>query len=44
MSYNLNKTDGTLLTELVDGVLDTNTTDISLVGRNYSGYGEFIND
>lgn len=44
MSYNLNKTDGTLLTELVDGVLDTNTTDISLVGRNYSGYGEFINE
>ena len=44
MSYNLNKTDGTLLTELVDGVLDTNTTDISLVGRDYSGYGEFINE
>ncbi|MDA9938529.1 hypothetical protein N9C48_00295 [bacterium] len=44
MSYNLNKTDGTLLTELVDGVLDINTTDISLVGRNYSGYGEFINE
>jgi hypothetical protein len=44
MSYNLNKTDGTLLTELVDGILDNNTTDISLVGRNYSGYGEFINE
>ncbi len=44
MSYNLNKTDGTLLTELVDGILDTNTTDISLVGRNYTGYGEFINE
>lgn len=44
MSYNLNKTDGTLLTELVDGILDINTTDISLVGRNYAGYGEFINE
>lgn len=44
MSYNLNKTDGTLLTELVDGILDTDTTDLALVGRNYTGYGEFINE
>jgi hypothetical protein len=44
MSYILNKTDGSILTELVDGILDTDTTDISLVGRNYTGYGEFINE
>lgn len=44
MSYILNRTDGTILTELVDGSLDTDTTDISLVGRNYTGYGEFINE
>ena len=44
MSYKLNKTDGTLLTDLVDGVLDRNTTDIALVGRNYTGFGEFINE
>ena len=44
MSYNLNKTDGTLLTELVDGILDTDTTDLALVGRNYTGYGEFLNE
>jgi len=44
MSYTLNKTDGTILTELVDGILDTDTTDISLVGRNYTGYGEFVNE
>lgn len=44
MSYILNKTDGTVLTELVDGVLDQDTTDIALVGRNYKGYGEFVNE
>ena len=30
MSYKLNKTDGSLLVDLVDGKLDTTTTDISL--------------
>ena len=44
MSYKLNKTDGTLLTDLIDGVLDTSTADVALVGRNYTGYGEFINE
>jgi hypothetical protein len=44
MSYILNRTDGTILVELVDGILDTDTTDISLVGRNFTGYGEFINE
>ena len=29
MSYKLNKTDGTLLVDLVDGQLDTTTSDIS---------------
>ena len=32
MSYKLNKTDGSLLVDLVDGKLDTTTTDISLIG------------
>jgi len=44
MSYKLNKTDGSLLTDLIDGVLDTNTTDLALVGRNYTGFGEFLNE
>ena len=44
MSYKLNKTDGTLLTDLIDGVLDTSTADVALVGRNYTGYGEFLNE
>ena len=44
MSYKLNKTDGSLLVDLVDGKLDTTTTDISLIGKNYSGFGESINE
>ena len=44
MSYKLNRTDGSLLVDLVDGSLDTTTTDISLIGKNYSGFGESINE
>lgn len=44
MSYQLNKTDGTLLTDLIDGQIDTDSTNLVLVGRNYSGYGEYFNE
>jgi hypothetical protein len=44
MSYQLNKTDGTLLLDLIDGQLDTSSTNLTLVGRNYSGYGEYFNE
>jgi len=44
MSYKLNKTDGSLLVELQDGVVDTTSSDLTLVGRNYKGFGEFINE
>ena len=44
MSYQINKTNGGLLTDLADGILDTTSTDISLIGRNYSGFGESINE
>lgn len=44
MSYRLNKTNGELLVELVDGQVDTTSTDITLVGRNYKGFGEFLNE
>jgi len=44
MAYTLNKTDGSVLTDLIDGILDTSTTDLALVGRNYTGYGEFLNE
>lgn len=44
MSYRLNKTDGTLLTELIDGKIDNTTTDLTFIGKNYQGFGELINE
>lgn len=44
MSYKLNKTNGELLVDLVDGQIDNSSTDITLVGRNYKGFGEFLNE
>jgi hypothetical protein len=44
MSYQLNKTDGTLLVDLIDGQIDSNSTNLTLVGRNYTGFGEFLNE
>lgn len=44
MSYQLNKTNGTVLTDLIDGQIDTESTNLTLVGKNYKGYGEFFNE
>ena len=44
MAYKLNKTDGTLLVDLIDGTLDTSSTSLSLIGRNYTGFGEALNE
>lgn len=44
MAYKLNKTDGSLLVDLIDGTIDTNSTSLTLVGRNYTGYGEAFNE
>ena len=43
MAYIINRFDGTQLTIVDDGVLD-NSTPLSLVGRNYTGYGEMQNE
>ncbi|MFZ4599851.1 MAG: hypothetical protein ACOYNN_14505 [Terrimicrobiaceae bacterium] len=43
MPYILNKTNGTILAVLEDASLDL-TTNLSFVGRNYSGYGEIVNE
>jgi hypothetical protein len=43
MAYIINKSDGTALVTVEDGVLDTSTS-ISLLGRNYTGYGEIQNE
>ena len=43
MAYTINKTDGTILATVNDGVLDT-TSSMSLIGRNYQSYGEAFNE
>jgi len=44
MTYKINKTDGTLLTEIIDSAIDTTATDLILIGKNVTGYGEYINE
>jgi hypothetical protein len=43
MAYIINKTDGSILTTLIDGTLDE-TTDLTLIGKNYLGFGEVFNE
>lgn len=44
MTYQINKTDGTIISTVPDGQIDTLSTDITLIGRNYSGFGESLNE
>jgi hypothetical protein len=43
MPYSINKYNGTLVAVVEDGTVD-NTLDVSLIGRNYAGYGEVQNE
>ncbi len=43
MAYTVNKTSGAVLSVIADGTLDT-TADLTLIGKNYSGYGEIQNE
>jgi hypothetical protein len=44
MAYLINKSDGTTLTTIPDGQIDDITTDLILIGKNYSGFGEALNE
>ena len=44
MSYNINLTDGATLLTLADGTTDTSYTSLTLIGKNFAGYGEFLNE
>ena len=44
MSYIIHKTDGTILTEIIDGSIDQITTDLTLLGKDSSSYGESWNE
>jgi hypothetical protein len=44
MSYTINHFNGINLTQVVDGSIDQTATDLVLVGKNSSSYGQYIND
>ena len=44
MAYQVNKTDGTIVATVADGQVDTLSTDLTLIGKNYSGFGEALNE
>jgi hypothetical protein len=46
MSYTINLTNGTTLIPggLSDGTVDINHTSLTLIGRDYAGYGQFLNE
>jgi hypothetical protein len=43
MSYTITLTNGTIFATIPDGTIN-NTSSMTLVGKNYAGYGQFIND
>jgi hypothetical protein len=43
MAYTINLTDGTIFATIADGTINTNSSMI-LVGKNYAGYGEFLDE
>lgn len=44
MAYQLNLYNGTPKTTISDGAVDTSSTSLTLIGRNYAGYGTFLNE
>jgi hypothetical protein len=44
MAYQINKTDGTIVATVADGQVDDLSTDITLIGKNFSGFGEAFNE
>jgi len=43
MSYTITLTDGAIFAVIPDGTINTSSS-MTLVGKNYAGYGQFIND
>ena len=42
MAYTIIKSDGTVLTTIADGTINTTSTSLGLPGRNYAGYGSYL--
>jgi len=45
MAYTINLTDGTIFATIADGTINTSAQPVlTLVGKNYAGYGEFLDE
>jgi hypothetical protein len=44
MPYNITKSDGTIILQLADGLVDTAHASIKFIGKNVSNYGEIQNE
>lgn len=44
MAYPITKTDGTQIGTISDGTVNTTATSLTLIGKNYAGYGNFLNE
>jgi hypothetical protein len=44
MSYTITRVDGSVLTEVVDGTINQTATDLTLIGKNSSAYGQYWNE
>jgi len=43
MAYTINLTNGTIFATVADGTINTSSS-VTLVGKNYAGYGEFLDE
>jgi len=43
MAYTINLTDGNIFATVADGTINTSSS-VTLVGKNYAGYGEFLDE
>ena len=44
MAYTVTSTNGTVITTVADGTVNTTSTSLTLIGKNYAGYGIFLNE
>lgn len=44
MAYTINLTNGTILTTIADGTVNSSSTSLTLIGKNFSNYGTYLND
>jgi len=44
MAYNVNLSNGDLLAVVEDGTADISSSSVALIGKNFPGYGEYLNE